>query len=119
MTESQHQLTTETALRLLAEQQRRQILRRIASGSGETTVAQLKQQIETTESRTTSTEGSDATDTRFLQLHHVHLPKLQQAGVITYDEEAGIVERGESFAEVLALLDVIDSHRTDASTHSH
>lgn len=116
MTESQQQLTIETTLRLLADQQRRQILRWIAATAGEVPVDTLTQRLDEPESVPASEES--ATDAAVLRLQHVHLPMLEQAGVIVYDAEAGAVQRGAGFAEVLSLLDVIESHRADVSTPS-
>ena len=61
-------------------------------------------------------DGSGTLDSRGIELHHAHLPMLQEANVIVYDGARGTVHRGERFQAVLSLLRVIDGHRDDAST---
>ncbi len=48
--------------------------------------------------------GSDSTDRRRIRLHHVHLPKLADAGAIEYDPVARIARPTERLDEFAALL---------------
>jgi hypothetical protein len=109
MTGSQQRISTETALQLLTNQQRRQILRQLAETSGWTTVDQLKKDLGVTDSVTP--EGNGSIEHRGIELHHVHLPKLADANVITYDGSQGTVHRGQAFQDVFSLLEMIDQHR--------
>jgi len=113
MTDSQQQITTETALRLLIKPLRRQILRWIAETSDSTTVDQLSRRLGGTDS-TTSDHRSPGN--RSVELHHVHLPMLREENVIAYDTAGGIIQRGREFQVVISLLRTIDDHREDAST---
>lgn len=45
-----------------------------------------------------------------MELHHSHLPRLDEAGLIDWNDEAGTVTRGEHFAETRAVLEVLDDH---------
>lgn len=45
-----------------------------------------------------------------IELRHRHLPQLDEAGFIDWDEQAGRVTRGEDFAEVRPLLELMDEH---------
>ena len=56
---------------------------------------------------------SDATDEerRMIQLHHVHLPKLEGYGFITWDRETNQVVKGPQFDEIEPLLTVLMEHR--------
>ena len=113
MSNSEQRISTETALELLAKQQRRQILRRVAETPDATTVDQLTQHLRGADSL--QPDGSGSTEHRGIELHHIHLPKLQEANVIEYDTDQGTVHRGREFQDVLALLAVIDDHREETS----
>jgi DNA-binding transcriptional ArsR family regulator len=113
MSDIQQQISTETALRLLAKQQRRQILRRMAETSGGTSVEELAIHLGETDS--TRSNGGELLDSNAVQLHHVHLPMLADAGVLTYDTTQGVVGRGHAFQTVVSLLEVIDTHRENTS----
>jgi hypothetical protein len=113
MSNSEQRISTETALRLLIKQQRRQILRRVADAPGATTVDQLIRHPEGMDSQ--QPEESGSVERRDLELHHVHLPILQDANVIEYDANQGTVRRSREFQDVLSLLEAIDDHREDAS----
>jgi hypothetical protein len=41
------------------------------------------------------------------RLHHIHLPKLDDAGLIDWDPRDDIVVRGPAFDEVVPLLEAI------------
>jgi hypothetical protein len=114
MSNSEQRLATETALELLTNQQRRQILRRVADASDGTTVDQLTQHLEGADSL--RPDGNGSAGHRGIELQHVHLPKLREASVIEYDTDRGSVRRGREFQAVLDLLEAIDAHREDTST---
>ncbi|WP_236035682.1 DUF7344 domain-containing protein [Haloarcula rubra] len=114
MSDLQEPISTETALRLLLKQQRRQILRRVAETSDGTTVDQLKKHLGGEGPMNSDANGS--VENRGIELHHVHLPMLQEANVIDYDADQSIVCRGQEFQNILSLLEVIDGHREDTST---
>jgi hypothetical protein len=99
-------MSTETALELLTKQQRRQILRRVADTPDGTTIDQLTRDLQ--EADSLQPGGNGSVEHRGIELTHVHLPKLQEANVIEYDADQGIVHPGREFHDVLALLEVID-----------
>ena len=45
-----------------------------------------------------------------IELHHKHLPKLDQAGFIDYDEASGRITRGAGFEEVHPLLRSLEDY---------
>lgn len=51
----------------------------------------------------------DAREAR-IKLRHVHLPKLEAAGFLAWDREAGEIRRGPEFEEVSRLLELLDEH---------
>lgn len=114
MSNSEQRMTTETALELLTNQQRRQILRRVADTPDGTTVNQLTQHLRGTDSL--QPDGNGSVEHRGIELHHLHLPKLQDANVIEYDTNQGTVHRGAEFQDVLRLLEAIDDHQEETSS---
>ena len=114
MSDSQQRISTETALRLLTKQHRRQILRRMADTPNGTTVDQLKKHLGVASSM--NPDGNGSVEHRDIELHHVHLPMLQEASVIDYDPSQDTVHRDRAFQDVLSLLEVIDDHREDTSS---
>lgn len=49
--------------------------------------------------------------TQEITLLHNHLPKLQEAGVIEWDSDGGVVRRGPRFGAVEAVVGLLRSHR--------
>jgi len=54
---------------------------------------------------------SDAPEQLRLELHHVHLPKLEASGLIHWHRDAGTVSRGPDWEEVAPLLEFLVTHR--------
>ncbi len=44
------------------------------------------------------------------RLYHIHLPKLADAGFISWDHETGVITRGPRFEEVRPLIELLDRH---------
>jgi predicted transcriptional regulator len=93
-----------TALDLLTNPSRRQILHHLAEKNHQTTIDQLSSNLQSI--------GNNQT----IELYHSHLPKLDQEGVISFDECEGSVEPGENFAELYTLLGVIENHWENTKT---
>lgn len=113
MSNSEQRIATETALELLTNKQRQQILRRVADTPDGTTVDQLTQHLGGEDSL--QPDGNGSVEHRAIELHHVHLPKLQDANVIEYDTDQRLVYRGGEFQDVLSLLEAIDDYREKTS----
>ncbi|WP_254522327.1 helix-turn-helix domain-containing protein [Natrinema caseinilyticum] len=47
---------------------------------------------------------------RTIAIHHTHLPKLEDAGLIEWDRTENVVRRGRGFEEVEPLLELLDDH---------
>lgn len=45
-----------------------------------------------------------------VELHHLHLPKLDSAGYVSWDRESGTIETGPRFEEIEPLLDLLEDH---------
>ncbi len=48
-----------------------------------------------------------------VSLHHVHLPKLEHAGLIEWDDEDGVIGHGARFEEVEPLVDLLRRNEDD------
>lgn len=51
--------------------------------------------------------ASDGSERVGLELHHTHLPKLADAGVIEWDDGDGTVSPGPRFDDVAPVIDVL------------
>lgn len=45
-----------------------------------------------------------------IQLHHVHLPKLDDKDYIEWQPETGTIRRGPNFGEIAPLLTLLDNN---------
>ncbi|WP_411964629.1 hypothetical protein [Haloferax sp. YSMS24] len=45
-----------------------------------------------------------------VELYHLHLPKLDSAGYVSWDRESGAIETGPQFEEIEPLLDLMENH---------
>lgn len=48
-----------------------------------------------------------------IELHHAHLPKLDELGLIDWDRSTGEIERGPNWDEIAPLLRLIRDHRDE------
>ncbi|MFC6952288.1 transcriptional regulator [Halorubellus litoreus] len=51
--------------------------------------------------------------TRFLEMRHVHLPKLADYGFIVWDRETNEVSKGPNFDEIRPLLALLVDHEDE------
>jgi hypothetical protein len=54
--------------------------------------------------------GADDERAGEIQLVHNHLPKLDDAGYITWDRDTGNISKGPRFDEIEPLLELIENH---------
>lgn len=98
-------LSTDTALRVLADRRRRQVLQYLAESDGTATVDHL---VTALDEPTGATTASDATRKQLVgELQHVHLP-MQDAGLVEYDARTATI-RYQSTNLVEDLLQVCSS----------
>jgi hypothetical protein len=84
----------DSLMEILRDRERRVILRSLLDN--------------TTENRLDSViEGID-TGNRETDLHHNHLPRLEQAGYINWDKNSNTISRGPNFFEIAPLIQLLD-----------
>lgn len=55
-------------------------------------------------------DDADEIDRLALEIHHRHLPKLDEADFIDRDQDADIITRGPRFGEVAPLIELMVKH---------
>ncbi|UPV74258.1 helix-turn-helix domain-containing protein [Halorussus limi] len=78
----QTDVAPEERCRLLGDSLRRRTLRALDPDERPVALSELRDRV---------ADGSDS-DTVAVRLHHVHLPKLDEAGLVSYDPERNVVE---------------------------
>lgn len=88
--DAQSPMTTSEHHYLLASEQRRAVLRRLSEFSAVTVSNLAEEVVEADDVERTDASARDAVEA---QLHHRHLPMLDEAGLVDYDTDANRVER--------------------------
>lgn len=104
-------LPLDTVCRLLSNRRRRTVIAAVAAldASEETAIGELAERIAAAENgidldRVSAGQRKSA----YVSLLQCHLPKLDDAGVIDWDRRSGAVARGNSIAELAALIGAIE-----------
>lgn len=93
-------MSTETALRLLADRTRRQLLRRLQEAEAEAVP------VDDLLAALAGAPGGASRRETAIALYHVHLPKLAAMDVVEWDRDRGTVRYGptEPLEELLATV---------------
>lgn len=95
-----------TLFELLANDDRRDVLRYLSQTAGATSIEDI--------AATVARWRSNRTEELRIALHHIHLPKLVDEGVVRYDPETGTVERLDPadalspYLQLAAAADIAD-----------
>jgi hypothetical protein len=104
-------LTTDQALDLLGNSQRRRAIRALRAFDG---TVDLDELAEATVARAEDVDPTDVTEDRrertAAMLHHAHLPRLEDVNVAEYDPGAGRVELTDLADELDPYFEVIEAH---------
>ena len=91
---------------VLADRRRRSVLRCLDGTAEPLALADLSRQIATVEADGPRCGVSnDAVRQVYIDLFHVHVPKLVESGVVRWDRDRNTVVSGENFDEVWRLLE--------------
>lgn len=103
-------ISTEASLRALTRPVRRQVV--LAMTSGSTSVQQLCAELDGS-----CATAADSGESLAIQLHHVHLPLLDDAHIVDYDADRRTVRPGTHLDAALSLSRLIEAHEDERSTH--
>ncbi|MFC6989124.1 hypothetical protein ACFQJD_11155 [Haloplanus sp. GCM10025708] len=96
---------------MLSNQRRRYVLKYLKSDPGPVRIRDLSQQIAAWENDVDASELNYKQRKRvYTSLHQTHLPKLDDAGVVDYDQDRGTIELAERAAELDIYLEVVSEH---------
>lgn len=98
------QLTSEDYCRLFAAEQRRVVLDVLAGRSSPVDLDELVAGVAARDDDGDENAGASAPSTTAVQLHHNHLPRLDEAGLVRYDPDDRSVEATDLTGEVDDLL---------------
>ena len=106
-----HQLSVDTVCDLLVDEQRRLLLQYLHQQTRSCQVEELGDHLMTKYTEVDSSQSGSERQRITLSLHHVHLPKLVDASLVTWDSNDGTVsltERGELVvSELLQCLSTV------------
>ena len=91
---------------ILRNRRRRLVLSQLERADGSLKIGDLAEQIAAIENdKPISAVRSKERKRVYISLYQSHLPKLDETGVVDYDADRGVVERGPYFRTVLETLD--------------
>lgn len=107
--------SSDAIYRALCAEPRRQICRTMVEGDGSTTLAALSEEIEIADGSGNEPfyEDGRESDPTTVELHHVHLPLLDDAAILEYDSADREVRPGP---ELQTANNVISAIETDDGT---
>lgn len=113
MSSDPDRLTLDHILRLLADSRRRVVLT-LLQEHGSLRLPDLAEEVVRIETDTSIPELTEEEITRvYMELWHVHIPKLAEADVIEYDQQHDVVLLGDSIEEVAKFLPTDDRDDRD------
>lgn len=112
-------LKKDNLFHLLQNERRRRVLQCLSDTDGAVEMRDIAEQIAAWEHDTTVQQLSSKERQRvYIALYQTHLPKLADAGMVTYNQSRGIVERTPLTDQVIEYLDRDDATDRSAETNS-
>lgn len=106
------ELSKDELFHLLQNQRRRRVLLYLQDTSGDVSMRDIAEQVAAWENDTTiEALGSNERQRVYIALYQSHLPKLDDAGVLTYDQQRGIVSRTQLANQLETYLNVETTER--------
>lgn len=116
-TKEQTTLTQDTVYDLLSNGRRRFVISRLRRAEGPVSVNELSEAVAAWENGIPEEELTDKQIKRvYVSLYQIHIPKLDEAGLVAYDKESGQVQLTEAVSELDSYLprqDEGDDRRLD------
>lgn len=108
------ELEKDVVFELLKNHRRRNVLTHIRD-HGETALGDLAEAIAAEENDTTVTDlSADERKRVYIGLYQTHLPKMDGAGVVEYDQNRGVVSAGPAIDQALRYLEPTAADDADA-----
>ncbi|WP_254862659.1 DUF7344 domain-containing protein [Halovivax gelatinilyticus] len=106
-------LSKDVIFELLKNRRRREVLQYLLDTDGTVTLGELAEQIAAWENDTTvAALNSDQRKRVYVALYQTHLPKMDDAGIIDYDQDRGLIELADN-ADLLVMYLETDTHQRD------
>ena len=110
---SDETLSKDVIFELLKNRRRREVLQYLLDAEGTVTLGELAEQIAAWENDTEVTAlSSDQRKRVYVALYQTHLPKMDDAGIVDYDQDRGLISLADN-ADLLVLYLDTDTHRQD------
>ena len=102
------QLSKGEIFEVLRNQRRRYVLHYLKQDGRPVELGDLAQQVAAWEYETTPEEVTPEQRKRvYTTLQQTHLPKMDEAGIVTFDSDAGLIEVTDRTAEVAIYLEIV------------
>ncbi|AFZ74671.1 DUF7344 domain-containing protein [Natronobacterium gregoryi] len=111
--EDDERLSKDVIFELLKNRRRREVLAYLLEAEETVTLGELAEQIAAWENDTSvNALSSDQRKRVYVALYQTHLPKMDDAGIVEYDQDRGLISLSENADLLMMYLDT-DSHQQD------
>ncbi|MFC6718283.1 ArsR family transcriptional regulator [Natrialbaceae archaeon GCM10025810] len=111
--EEDERLSKDVIFELLKNRRRREVLAYLLDADGTVTLGELAEQIAAWENDTSvNALSSDQRKRVYVALYQTHLPKMDDAGIVEYDQDRGLITLSDNADLLMMYLDT-DSHQQD------
>ena len=106
-------LSKDVIFELLKNRRRREVLAYLLEAEETVTLGELAEQIAAWENDTeVNALSSDQRKRVYVALYQTHLPKMDDAGIVEYDQDRGLISLSDNADLLMMYLDT-DNHRQD------
>ncbi|WP_255171674.1 DUF7344 domain-containing protein [Natrononativus amylolyticus] len=106
-------LSKDVIFELLKNRRRREVLQYLLEAEETVTLGELAEQIAAWENDTdVNALNSDQRKRVYVALYQTHLPKMDDAGIVEYDQDRGLITLADNADLLMMYLDT-DTHRQD------
>ncbi|MFP8952577.1 ArsR family transcriptional regulator [Natrialbaceae archaeon A-arb3/5] len=111
--EEEDGLSKDVIFELLKNRRRREVLAYLLEAEETVTLGELAEQIAAWENDTeVNALSSDQRKRVYVALYQTHLPKMDDAGIVEYDQDRGLISLSENADLLMMYLDT-DTHQQD------
>ncbi|NUB93887.1 ArsR family transcriptional regulator [Haloterrigena sp. SYSU A121-1] len=111
--DEEQRLSKDVIFELLKNRRRREVLAYLLEADDTVTLGELAEQIAAWENDTeVSALSSDQRKRVYVALYQTHLPKMDDAGIVEYDQDRGLISLSDNADLLMMYLDT-DTHQQD------